>query len=73
MRKSASGYALGLVLAALMAGAVYSQGVAPTNSLPNPYRSIENWARFQAIRADYKRRFDQQSVGLVINAACADW
>jgi sugar lactone lactonase YvrE len=47
MRKlQASGYKLGFVLIALMAtGAVYSQGVAPTNSQPNPYRSIENWAK----------------------------
>jgi sugar lactone lactonase YvrE len=47
MRKLAiSGYRLGVALIALMAaGAVYSQGVAPNNSLPNPYRSIENWAK----------------------------
>ena len=36
-----------LATAALAAGAVYSQAVAPTNSLPNPYRSIENWDRLQ--------------------------
>ena len=32
-------------LLAIAAGAAYSQTVAPTNSLPNPYRSIENWAK----------------------------
>jgi sugar lactone lactonase YvrE len=45
-KRHASGHTLGFALIALMAtGAVYSQGVAPTNSLPNPYRSIENWAK----------------------------
>ncbi len=34
-----------LALFVVSAGAVYSQAVAPTNSLPNPYRSIENWAK----------------------------
>jgi hypothetical protein len=29
----------------IFAGAVYSQTAAPTNSLPNPYRSVENWAK----------------------------
>ena len=32
-------------LVATAAGAVYSQTAAPTNTLPNPYRSIENWAK----------------------------
>jgi len=45
-KRQASRYTLGFALIALMAtGAVYSQGVAPNNSLPNPYRSIENWAK----------------------------
>jgi NHL repeat len=36
------------LLAAVLATAAstaYDQAVAPTNSLPNPYRSIENWAK----------------------------
>jgi DNA-binding beta-propeller fold protein YncE len=33
------------VLLAIAAGAAYSQTIAPTNSLPNPYRSIEGWAK----------------------------
>jgi len=41
-RNATLGFAV-LATAALTAGAVYSQAVAPTNSLPNPYRSIENW------------------------------
>jgi DNA-binding beta-propeller fold protein YncE len=46
MSNAAGNRMLGLaVLAAvaIAAGAVYSQTAAPTNSLPNPYRSIENW------------------------------
>jgi len=31
-------------LLAITAGTVYTQ-TAPTNSLPNPYRSVENWAK----------------------------
>jgi hypothetical protein len=34
-----------VALFAISAGAVYSQTAAPTNSLPNPYRSVENWAK----------------------------
>ena len=34
-----------IALFAISAGAVYSQTAAPTNSLPNPYRSVENWAK----------------------------
>ena len=37
-----------LLLAALLATAAstaYDQAVEPTNSLPNPYRSLENWAK----------------------------
>jgi sugar lactone lactonase YvrE len=34
-----------VVLFAISAGAVYSQTAAPTNSLPNPYRSVENSAK----------------------------
>src|SRR5262249_60886986 len=29
----------------LAAAASYAEPVAPTNSLPNPYRAIENWAK----------------------------
>jgi sugar lactone lactonase YvrE len=32
-------------LLAISAGTVYSQTVAPTNSLPDPYRSVESWAK----------------------------
>ncbi len=35
--------------------------------------TAENWRKFQAIRNDYKARFNQESVGLVTNAACASW
>jgi streptogramin lyase len=34
-----------VALFAISAGAVYSQTTAPTNSLPDPYRSVENWAK----------------------------
>jgi sugar lactone lactonase YvrE len=34
----------------MSAGAVSSQTTAPTNSLPNPYRSVENWAKMPAGR-----------------------
>ncbi|HJZ80366.1 MAG TPA: peptidyl-alpha-hydroxyglycine alpha-amidating lyase family protein, partial [Pyrinomonadaceae bacterium] len=37
-----------LLLTALLATAAstaYDQALAPTNSLPNPYRSVENWAK----------------------------
>src|SRR5215468_5392247 len=34
-----------VALFTISAGAVYSEDVAPTNSLPNPYRSIESWAK----------------------------
>jgi DNA-binding beta-propeller fold protein YncE len=37
--------AAGVVLALAIGGLAYAQAVAPTNSLPNPYRSIENWAK----------------------------
>src|SRR5579863_8436868 len=37
-------------LLAISAGAVYSETVAPTNSLPNPYRSVESWAKMPAGR-----------------------
>jgi len=33
------------VLFAIAAGAVYAQTTSPTNSLPNPYRSVENSAK----------------------------
>jgi hypothetical protein len=34
-----------VALFTISAGAVYSEATAPTNSLPNPYRSVENWAK----------------------------
>jgi DNA-binding beta-propeller fold protein YncE len=34
-----------IALFMISAGVVYSQTTAPTNSLPDPYRSVENWAR----------------------------
>jgi sugar lactone lactonase YvrE len=34
-----------VALLAVSAGVVYSQTIAPTNSLPDPYRSVENWAK----------------------------
>ena len=34
----------------MSAGAGLSQSVAPTNSLPDPYRSIENWAQLPQAR-----------------------
>jgi DNA-binding beta-propeller fold protein YncE len=37
-------------LLAVAAGAAYSQTFAPTNSLPNPYRSIEGWAKMPSGR-----------------------
>jgi sugar lactone lactonase YvrE len=37
-------------VATISAGVAYSQAVAPTNSLPDPYRSIENWAKMPAGR-----------------------
>jgi hypothetical protein len=42
------GRAVALAIAALIVGLserAYDQSNAPTNSLPNPYRSIENWAQ----------------------------
>lgn len=30
-------------------------------------------AKLEAIRTDYRKRFSQESVGLVINQACASW
>src|SRR5256884_8760918 len=33
------------VVATMVAAHVYAQGIAPTNSAPNPYRAIENWAK----------------------------
>ncbi len=34
-----------IALSATAAGMTYAQTVTPTNSLPNPYRSVENWAK----------------------------
>src|SRR5882724_1399828 len=42
------GHIYSLLLVALLATAAttaYDQAMAPTNSLPNPYRSVENWAK----------------------------
>ena len=42
------GRAVAFAVAALVvgfAGSAYDQSSAPTNSLPNPYRAIENWAQ----------------------------
>ena len=36
-------------------------------------RSPETIAKFEAIRTEYKRRFQQESVGLVINESCASF
>ena len=46
-------HAFGLGLIALLAigGFSAAQTSAPTNSLPNPYRSIENWGTLPAGRA----------------------
>jgi len=41
---STLGFAIFAVIA-LAAGMAYDQAGAPTNALPNPYRSIENWAK----------------------------
>jgi DNA-binding beta-propeller fold protein YncE len=35
----------GALLAVVITGLAWAQTQAPTNSLPNPYRSIENWAK----------------------------
>src|SRR6266436_5549631 len=42
------GHIYSILLVALLATAAstaYDQAMAPTNSLPNPYRSVENWAK----------------------------
>src|SRR5688572_2085202 len=41
-------YALAIVAAAAVAALgtqTYSQATTPTNALPNPYRTIEDWAK----------------------------
>src|SRR5467141_4323711 len=46
--RSKPGHIFALLLVALLATAAstaYDQAMAPTNSAPNPYRSIENWAK----------------------------
>jgi len=46
-------YALALVVGtafALSGVAAYTQTMAPTNSAPNPYRSVENWAKLTEAR-----------------------
>src|SRR5258708_40154461 len=42
------GHTYSLLLVALLAAAAttaYDQAMAPTNSLPNPYRPVEDWAK----------------------------
>ncbi|MEA2904133.1 MAG: hypothetical protein QOI12_1520 [Alphaproteobacteria bacterium] len=39
-----------IAVVAMGAGAAYDQTVTPTNSLSNPYRSVENWAQMPAGR-----------------------
>lgn len=34
---------------------------------------LDTIARLQAVRSDYKKRFDQQSVGMVLTPSCADF
>ena len=40
-----STFALGAIAALTIISLTWAQTSAPTNSLPNPYRSIENWAK----------------------------
>ena len=35
--------------------------------------SAETWAKVAAVREAYKKRFAQESVGLVTNLSCAAW
>ena len=35
--------------------------------------SPETWARMQELRDIYKKRFQQEVVGLVVNLSCASW
>lgn len=35
--------------------------------------SAENWRKFGEIREEYRKRFSQESVGLVVNQSCASW
>jgi sugar lactone lactonase YvrE len=37
--------ALGIAFTALLCGTAHAQTVQPTNSQPNPYRTVENWAK----------------------------
>src|SRR5262249_28621175 len=37
--------ALVVISAIAISGTALGQAISPTNSLPNPYRSIENWAQ----------------------------
>ena len=37
--------ALVVISAIAISGTALGQAMSPTNSLPNPYRSIENWAQ----------------------------
>src|SRR6201995_4982898 len=45
-----SAFAAGAMLPLALAGTAKTQTVAPTNTLPNPYRSIDGWARMPAGR-----------------------
>src|SRR5712671_2114799 len=46
-------HTLGIGILAILAigGLSFAQTIAPTNSLPNPYRSIENWGTLPAGQA----------------------
>jgi hypothetical protein len=44
-RRTGHLFALALVALVAAASSAYDQTISPTNSLPNPYRGIENWAK----------------------------
>jgi sugar lactone lactonase YvrE len=48
--RSRAAFAAGIAVL-LAGGLAFAQSVAPTNSLPNPYRSIENWGTLPEGRA----------------------
>jgi DNA-binding beta-propeller fold protein YncE len=48
--RSMLGFAV-VAMLAVAAGAVYSQAEEPINSLPNPYRSVTDWAKMPAGRS----------------------
>jgi hypothetical protein len=35
--------------------------------------TLETYRRLDAIRTEYRQRFDQESVGLVVNESCASF